>query len=266
MPATNVPSFAKPWRESFEDYFRWSTVGPQTVGVDLGAKPLAPMASHPVLWRLALPLKNPMSNGLRDSDEKDAVFAVQDALEACLRPLGLLMVGNLVEQGAQVVYLYGPKSVTAEQVRPLVRAHQGAYAVDVVRKRDPDWTAYLRTLFPPSLHYQLRLNRQRVALLRAEGDPLDVARKVEHRAHIPWEFLAQEVEARLSGLGFQGFRWQLVPVPGRMPVLRYRLDFHRVDTVDDARVDAVAEEINDIVEAHYGTYDGWDCLLISEDF
>ncbi|RKI11335.1 DUF695 domain-containing protein [Corallococcus sp. AB030] len=262
----NAPSSEKPWSESFEDYFRWSTQGPQTVWIDLGANRLAPMASHPVLWQLSLPLKNPMSNGLRDSDEKDAVLAVQDALEACLRPLGLLLVGHLVAQGAQVVCLYGPKSVTAEQVRPLVQAHQGAYDVGVARTRDPRWTAYLRTLFPSPLQWQVRMNRQRVALLRAEGDLLDVARKVDHRAYFPWEPLAKDVEARLRDLGFQGFRWQLVPVAGRMPGLRYRLDFHRVDTVDDARVDAVAEEIHDIVEAHYGTYDGWDCLLLSEDF
>ncbi|NPD26541.1 DUF695 domain-containing protein [Corallococcus exiguus] len=262
MSATNAPSFAKPWRESFEDYFRWSTVGPQTVEIDLGAKPLAPMASHPVLWRLALPLKNPMSNGLLDSDEEDAVFAVQGALEACLRPLGLLGVGHLVHQGVQYVYLYGPKSITARQVRPLVQAHQGAYDVDVARTRDPGWTVYLQMLFPSPLQWQVRMNRQRVALLRAEGDLLDVARKVEHRAHFTWERAAEEAEGRLRDLGFQGFRCQIVPVPGLM----WRLDFHRVDTVDDARMDAVCEEILDVVTPPWGTYDGWGCLLMTEDF
>ncbi|MHA7634843.1 DUF695 domain-containing protein [Corallococcus sp. M7] len=262
----NAPSFAKPWREAFEDYFRWSTQGPQTVGIDLGANPLAPMASHPVLWRLALPLKNPMSNGLRDSDEEDAVFAVQGALEECLRPLGLLRVGHLVDQGVQFVYLYGPKSITARQVRPLVQAHQGAYEVGVARTWDPHWTAYLQMLFPPPLHYQLRMNRQRVALLRTEGEPLDVARKVEHRVSFQVEHLAKDAEARLRGAGFQGFRCELVRAPGRVLGFEWRLDFHRVDTVDDARVDAVSEEIHDIVESYHGTYEGWDCLLVAEDF
>ncbi|RKH53939.1 DUF695 domain-containing protein [Corallococcus aberystwythensis] len=257
----SAPSSSKPWNEAFEDYFRWSTTGPQTVGIDLGASPHAPMASHPVLWRLTLPLKNPMSNGLRDSDEKDAVFAVQDALAACLRPLGLLMVGHLVEQGAQVVYLYGPKSVSVEQVLPLVQAHQGAYDVGVARTRDARWTAYLRTLFPAPLQYQVRLNRQRVALLRTEGDLLEVPRDVAHRAHFPWERQAEVAEAWLRDQGFEGFERQPVAVSG---MLMWRLDFHRVDTVDEARVDEVSEEILGILESHEGTYDGWGCLLVTE--
>ncbi|RKG92531.1 DUF695 domain-containing protein [Corallococcus carmarthensis] len=261
----SAPSSAKPWQESFEAYFRWSTEGPQTVGIDLGASPHAPMASHPVLWRLTLPLKNPMSNGLRDSDEEDAVFAVQDVLAARLRPLGLLMVGHLVAQGTQAVYLYGPKSVTAKQVRPVVQAHQGAYEVGVARTRDPDWTAYLRMLFPSPLQYQVRMNRQRVALLRAEGDLLNVARKVTHRAHFPWEQLAKDAEARLRDLGFEDIRCQIVPQIVPVPGLMWRLDFHRVDTVDEARMDEVAEEILDILMGpHLGTYDGWGCLLVTE--
>ncbi|NOK38363.1 ribonuclease E inhibitor RraB [Corallococcus exercitus] len=203
----SAPSSTKPWKESFEVYFRWSTQGPQTVEIDLGASPHAPMASHPVLWRLTLPLKNPMSNGLRDSDEADPVFDV-----------------------------------------------------GVARTRDPGWTEYLRTLFPSALQYQSRMNRQRVALLRTEGDLLEVARRVEHRAHFPWEHQAKDAEARLRDLGFEGLQCQLLAVPGLM----CRLDFHRVDTVDEARVDAVSEEILDIVEAHGGTYDGWGCLLLTE--
>ena len=258
----SAPVSTKPWKEAFEDHFRWTPMGPQSVGIDLEARPHAPLASHPVLWRLMVPFDNPMSNGLLDSEERHAVFEVQDALEAQLRPLGLLRVGHIAGQGAQVAFLYGPESVTLEQVKPLVQAHQGTYDVEVARDLDADWTVYLQSLSPPLLHLQSRMNRRRVALLREEGDPLDVARRVVHRAHFSWELSAKAAEPRLRELGFEGFRCQPIPVPG----LPWRLEFHRVDTVDEARVQEVSEEIHDVVESNHGTYEGWDCQLMAEDF
>jgi hypothetical protein len=256
--SASVP--VRPWKESFDVYFRHTEEGPHSVLLDMEAVRHAPLASHPVVWRLTLPLKFPTPNGLRQAEEKDAVFAVQDALEARLLPLGLLPVGHIVGHGLQALFLYGPESVTPEQVLPIIRAHQRDYDVGVARALDPDWNEYRQVLYPPPLQRHLMANYHLVAELQKQGDRVDLPRVVDHHASFPEEDPMKAAEGRLKNLGFRGFKRQPPSEPGGP----WGLDFHRRDPVDEARANASTEAIVRVTDAHGGTYDGWGCQVVKE--
>jgi hypothetical protein len=119
---------------------------------------------------------------------------------------------------------------------------------------DPHW-AYVRdTLAPDARQHRLLADRAVIDALASAGDPLGTARDVEHLA-----FFADEgtAEAAAADLRADGFTTTVEPDgEGELALTAVR-----ADRVAPPRLHELTWRMQETIERHGGTYDGWSCAV-----
>src|SRR5262245_61311348 len=88
------------WTPDFDFYMTLIDDKPASIVVDLAARAAAPVASHPILVGIRVPMQRPRPDGLRDGDELDALAAVEDQFtEALAEQVDALYAGRIVHNG-----------------------------------------------------------------------------------------------------------------------------------------------------------------------
>lgn len=83
-PPQYAHDVAAPWTQHFDFYVAVDDGQPVSVVVDMAAIEHVPVASHPTVLLVRVPMKNPYPNGLRSDAEFDAMSAVEDVLVSAL--------------------------------------------------------------------------------------------------------------------------------------------------------------------------------------
>jgi Regulator of ribonuclease activity B/Family of unknown function (DUF695) len=231
------------WIESWQTYPGMTAGAPALWSVDLGAVDAAPVSSLPV--RVDITAAYPAgSDGLPLGHLAEAEDAVRTAVEA----LGGAYLGRVASQGRCRYTAHLPTQPSAEVSFPDL---PGA---EVLVEYDPHW-AYVRdTLAPDVRQHRLLADRDALALLAAEGDQFDAARAVAHMAVFADESQAQQAAAALRADGFTA----AVEPDGEGD---FALTAVRDDPVAPPRVHDLSWGVQEIVERHGGTYDGWTCAV-----
>jgi len=231
------------WIESWQTYPGLAAGAPALWSVDLGAVDAAPVSSLPV--RVDIIAAYPAgSDGLPTAHLAEMEDAVRTAVEA----RGGAYLGRVASQGRCRYTAHLPTQPSAELSFP------GLPGVEVLVEYDPHW-AYVRdTLAPDVRQHRLLADQDALALLAAEGDQFDAARAVAHMAVFADEAAAQQAAATLTADGFT----VAVELDGEGD---FALTAVRDDPVAPPRIHDLSWGVQEIVERHGGTYDGWTCAV-----
>jgi hypothetical protein len=139
------------WTSDF-DFFE-ARLAKDVVGsffVDLAAKEHAPVASHPVRLAVRVAMRAPRPDGLRSSEEAEALYALEDRVTAAVKDgLDAVFVGRVVAQGylSFVFYLPGASVALADGLTR-VTGSAAPYALEWNLDDDPEWDFYRELLYP----------------------------------------------------------------------------------------------------------------------
>ncbi|MGV3619168.1 MAG: DUF695 domain-containing protein [Archangium sp.] len=244
---------SKRWTENFDFYEARATKGRALVSLDLAAAEHSPVESHPLRVQVRVKMLAPREDGLRSSEEADALFALEDTLVAAAHEkLDAIYVARAVAYGYSEFYFYVPAA--RQSAVPALLWDAAPYAFEWQAESDPSWERY-EQLFPDKFSYQHMMNRRVLQQLEAAGDDLKRTREVDHFAYFPSEAQAKAAGELLTKAGFR------VDEPGKPETEGYdwSLGFHRDDSLAEGEADELVDEVLELLEPHDGDYDGWGC-------
>lgn len=246
------------WQQDYDFYLTQLDDQPATVVLDLNAAAHAPVASHPLLVTIVVPMQRPRADGLRSPDELDDLAAIEDQfVDALEAKVDAIYVGRVVHAGAMRLHLYVPESHRAavDELPALTGPAPAGYTPSWSVDDDPDWHGH-DALVPDPYALQGIWNRRLVARFTEQGDMLDEAREIDHLAYFPTEAAAEAARVALAALGFR-----CDDVAGAATDTAddglWAVEFHRDDILAGDRPDAFVGQILDAILPLQGTYDGW---------
>ena len=243
-----------PWQESWEFYEAAAEKGRAFVSLDLAAAQHTPVTSHPVRLQFRVKMKKPREDGLRNEEEAEALFALEDLLVEELRSKHeALYVARALAYGFSEYFFYVPAArrdakATIQALTPRAKP----YELEWFDEDDADWEKYVE-LFPNVYALQTIRNRALIARMTELNDQLEVARMIDHLAFFPSR---EQAEAASKALSAADFQVDAVSAPTD-DESAWGLEFHREDSCEGETPDEFCFEIIDLVAPHEGEYDGW---------
>jgi hypothetical protein len=230
------------WTASWQSY-------PGTVGdaaalwsVDLGAVEAAPVDAWPERVDVYVPYAAG-ADGLPTGHLAEAEEVVRTAVEV----LGGVYVGRMASRGEVRFTGHLPEAPSDPPAIPLPEAR-------VRTEYDPHW-AYVRdTLAPDERQFRLLADRALLGELSGRGDPLGTPREVTHVAYFAESDPAEQAAAELRRDGFSA---AIEPDDEG----EFALTAQRRDPVAPPAVHDLTWRVQETVERHGGTYDGWTCAI-----
>lgn len=229
------------------------------LAIDLDIAERGPDRARPVSVRVLVPLTSPREDGLPSADERPQLDAIEDTLVEIFGAAGAVHVGRASFGGAMRHYFYAASEDGLHDVAKSCRAAIADREVTIGSYEDPDWEQYFQFLYPNELGWQYIHDRRVLDALRAEGDDLERARKIDHEADFPSTSARERFATRIGTRGFT--------VDGTNEVegeeLPFRLQFsHELAPLS---IFDVTIELRELAESCGGRYDGWGCPVVQMD-
>ncbi len=251
-----------PWSQSFDFYMAEIDGDPASISLDLGAVEHVPVDDHPLRLALRIAMKRPRPDGLRNSEEFDALAAIEDKLvESIGHELEGWFVGRVLYRGSADLFFYLPEPNADDEDRlaSCVEAAAGDYEITQRIDEDPKWEFYTGFLWPDRASHQAMGNRRVLAQLEQAGDDHELPRTIDHFAYFESPAACKRFAARLREHGFT------VDEPEQGEHGAWGLQFHRDDHLADGRIDEITGEILELMGDDDGDYDGWGCPVRTRD-
>ncbi len=248
------------WPADYEFYMASIQDQPAQIMVDLGVKPLAPVASLPVRLMVRVIMKHAREDGLRGDVEEAPLAHLEHQLKAEVQKQGLRLVGRVVYQGWMDLIFYAPPKGDPEALHEAIMAIKEDYEVRVAMEHDAEWSMYLEFLYPTDTRaIQAMKNRRIFQRLVVAGDDPKAPRLVNHVAAFSDVITAVNAQQRIRDVGFKGL---VVEQAGEE---RWELSFSRRETLDGGRMDSVCAQLIALVEDAGGTYEGWGTMAMPRE-
>jgi regulator of ribonuclease activity B/uncharacterized protein DUF695 len=231
------------WTESWQSFPGAVADAPALWSVDLGAVDAAPISALPA--RVDVTIGYPAGpDGLPTGHLADAEVAVRTAVDA----LGGAYVGRVASQGQVRFTAHLPSEPAAGAITGLPEAA-------VHTEYDPQWAYVLDKLAPDVRQHRLLTDRAMVEALAEAGDTLGHPRPVSHVAYFSESRAAEAAAGELAGAGFA------TGVEPDIDEGGFALTAVRADPIAPPGVHDLSWDVQQRVERHGGTYDGWTCAV-----
>lgn len=228
--------------------------GPLAVALDLSLEPAVPDPARPRLLRVAYPLASPGPDGLPGAAEGEALARVEDALSAAFAAAGATYAGRLTLAGARQHLFYAPASLVADGPLAAAGGELAGYQVTVEAGEDPGWSGWRDELLPPPRTRRWLEDRREIEALARRGEPIALARPVDHQASFATAAAREAFTAEAVALGFApAGRRDDAPPPSPFAV-----DLRRDDLVTLGHIHGVSWSLCGLAARHGGSYDGWE--------
>lgn len=229
--------------------------------VDLGALELAPVERLPYMAYVRLPMNAPRNDGLSSQGEFDALVAVEDALEAELVDADTAYLGRSTTNGYRDFFFYLAASDTwSQRVAKTMQAFP-AYRHEADAREDADWSIYLSYLSPNETERHCIENRRVCESLERHGDALTAEREIDHWAYFE---SAEARDAFVTAATQLGFALRVASDPdGEQEA--YGAQVWRADIPSYRGIDDVTFPLDELATEHGGSYDGWECVVVSDE-
>ena len=256
------PAPTAPWIPDFDFYEARMDDARVILALDLAARQIAPLKSHPYRLQIRVRMLQPRDDGLRSKDEASALFALEDRIaERLASETGAIQVGRVLHQGYTLFVFYLGVDAAARCSAELIAivGNTAPYQLEWLTTEDVPWNYYHDFLWPDAYAHQTIMNRRLLAARAERGDCPEIVREVDHLAYFKDREQAGEAAKVLAGAGFR-----VDPVfrdDGRASELAWRLEFHRDDSLEGQRSDEIACQILDLILPLGGSYDGWGAVI-----
>lgn len=210
---------------------------PVSVMVNLALVQKNAQRSRPFAIILRTKVHFPDAQGQPGQEEMIELDSMENHLEHGLRDhIGAVYAGRFTQRGLREFYFYGLD--TMDYLRPVREAmaqHPG-YDWLCQAKYDKDWTNYQQVLYPSPRDLERIQDRRLVDQLVRKGDPLKVARPVDHYFYFKTK---SERESFLRDPLLSGFHILEMPDEPSKGDLPFLLHVNRKDVPDYKFIDKV---------------------------
>ncbi len=241
-----------------------TTVDGHNVGsilVDLGLKPIAPIANKPQRLRVDVIMNSPAENGLPMESEFVALNAIEDKISDSLNlGSGAVRAGHLYFKGTMYLYYYLGTGNEIESKLSDSMSGFSNYKYEYKLDDEPNWESYLELLYPLPIQMQSIQNQKVINHLRTSGDKLDVKRPVEHSIYFKTETDLERFLNEIKGNGFEIVRRERAEVDD----YKWSVLLRRDDPVDPESVDDYVLYLWQKASESNGDYDGWGSTIVRE--
>lgn len=243
------------------NFYPWQANGhPASFNINLALRKLAPLRSHPVLYRISLEILDPGDHGMGTGDDVQSIWDTEDQITPAAQELSLISTGTIRSQGKWQLCYYGPSGAKQklEAITKDAVARHGKRRFAVGTKDDPGWEVYLKFLFPNPERYQWILDQRVCMNLENSGDNNDAPRPVDHFLYFPDADTRKSVIREAKRLGFKVKAKDNNANPPRP----CSLHLVRKDPVELEHIHAVVMQLTQLADANSGEYDGWGCPVV----
>jgi hypothetical protein len=227
-----------------------------SIFVDMGALNIAPLTTHPEMAYISLTMRASREDGLSSQEEYDDLRALETVLEAVGAGPDAFYVGRCTSDGRRDFYFYtGDGDSWQARVDSCMQAFPD-YQFKAGHRPEPDWSTYCSYLYPSDAAMQSIQNRRLCTVMQENGDPLCVARDIDHWAYFT---SAAARETFLLDAGRLGFSVRTLYSPddaGKFGARVWRSDVPGMNTIDD-----ITRPLYELALEHGGNYDGWETSL-----
>jgi hypothetical protein len=249
-------------QEYWESYVKLIEGKKAMVLFNAGVADFVPDSDYMYVGFVKVKLNSPKEDGLVNEEEADDISFIEDRLEMeSLRWRSGKYIGRIITN-SEVNFIYYLKldfewSNTVESAM----SHFGEYSYEYGSRVDMEWEVYQKLLFPTIKEWQIIANHHSCDNLKEQGDDLQTARAIEHKAYFRDE---KEREDFISLIQESGFKSQKkTQVPFREEIV-YGVEFYRIDRPFYYDIDEITVELIDFCERYNGQYDGWESSLVKK--
>ena len=210
--------------------------------------------SH-LLW-VFVGMEEPGEHGMGGDADFAALGSLEDALSSRVQAeVAAHYVARIRGEGFWQLYFYGRGPDGFEDtVGRFMSAYPGR-RYDAGVRQDPEWKIYRDVFYPDEERWRWIWDNRVVEALRAEGDPLTDARRVDHWIYFKDAAAVDLFEREARSLGFET---QEDSKALRGDGGKYGIQIYRDDFVDIVRIHDVVMDLTELAERHGGEYDGWE--------
>lgn len=248
--------------DQWEYFFCAIENAPASVFVDIGIHDAVPDRARPHLVVVTAILQEPNEQGMTTDEEAERLWKIEEWLVKLLaEAAGGTFVGRVTSEGTRAFYFYvsNPEPVPDKVDHAFDQLPGYDYHVEL--DDDPEWEAYVDTLYPAPIDWQQIFDRQLVEQLIEAGDPLTVPREVAHYLYFNSPDGRDEFEGVVSPLGFQIADKAEQPDEEHPHALRIT----RQDPVVMDHIHNVTRDLLSHAAPLGGIYDGWECELMGPE-
>ena len=230
-----------------------------SIALDLNLRGQAQLKNKPRLFWVWVYLRSAMPNGLPDDREFDALAAIEDRLVQALgRAFDAVEAGRITGDGRREFFFYGPDSANLDASVSLVLKDFPQYRYDLGSRDDPQWTHYLKVLYPSGEDFQKISNSGVLAALMNEGDTLEAVRDVHHWIYFDSAAQRQEYAILAKDLGYK--TESETEREGQSKP--FCLQITRDQAVTSAQIDTAVIELFRLAKQFNADYDGWEAAVV----
>ncbi len=248
------------YQSDWEVYLMESGRKPVAIMVDLGIAKAAPLGDRPNLIILHLKYRDTLADGMPTPAGMKILEKAEDDLVPVMESgLSAVYVGRFTKSGKRDFYFYTNDTSAYHHILKEALRPYPSYQWYAAAKRDAGWIDYFQVLYPIPREFERIMNRRSVDKLRAAGDPLSTARKVDH-----WIYFKTKEGRRNFVFSAQDEKFDILEAGEEAGVkdFPYSLHIARTDKVDYVSMDKLTLHLWELALKNSGRYDGWDTLVL----
>lgn len=225
--------------------------GPASIFLNLALITRLEQLDEDTLYAIRVTMVDAAEHDMGGDAEAEVMFPAEDEVVEALQPIGVRFIGRLRNNGGWQMTFMGPAQLEP-QVHELAGAKLTAAGREfsLVSDHDPEWRYYSSFLYPDNERMRWIQDRRVVDVLEEHGDPLTLARRVDHWAYFPDQQTRAAFAMAVAPHGFE--------VEELDEAEPSRAHLHRVDSVELDHIHQVTTLLEQLAEEHGGDYDGWE--------
>jgi len=244
----------------WEVYIAGYEKGPGSTVLNMGLVNKAPDKKLPFIVITGVTFTNCREDGLPEENEFINLHEISDDVQKSIAELtNMEMAGTFTYQCERLDYVYvSDTSKIRKSIAELYKSKYSKYKSYISIKRDENWDAYLKFLYPNEETQEDMSNQKVLTQLQKNGDKLTKARLVDH-----WIYFAssQDRENFEKNIFNDGFK-----IEGREKVddtdKPFQLHISRVDKVDPESINKITLDLRHKARQVNGNYDGWETFIV----
>lgn len=222
--------------------------------VDVNAAEESPVEKLPLLMMLRLPFSEPGDDGLGDSEEADALTAIQDKVDAALtNAFKAKHVGRVRGDGAIDLWFYLPRHAQGK-AEDMVEKIMDGRAYECGIGEDAEWSMYKESLYPTPDQVQWCCDQQLIQQFASNGNDIARARDVDFVAFMPDEARAR---AFAAAAGAEGFQTAGISQDEESDELPFMVELTKRSTLEFDEIHPSTLCLIGLATEHDGVFDGW---------
>nr|WP_298124731.1 DUF695 domain-containing protein [uncultured Pseudoxanthomonas sp.] len=233
---------------------------PASIYLDLSLVDEVHTGDYPVMAWLRVEMREPRDDGLSSQQEFDALVALEDQVVSLLAPDDkAVYAGRNTSSGCRDFYFYLAQGDSWEARVDQAMRTVPEYRYQSGQRPDPAWSTYHDFLYPGPRTRESMENRDVCAALEGRGDSLQQPREIDHWACFPSASARDEFLGRAAAMGFES------RMPNREDDGEQEWGAHvfRSDVPAYGAIDDICLPLYDLAQECGGSYDGWECEVVT---